>query len=131
MSHYKFLFYCIYCFTGKNESVFIRVSALLAIAASFLLITILLYIQVLVVRYLSSSFLSFIVIMSVFIGSFALHLIYFLGKGRGERIVEHYEHQVNKRAAKLIGFGFLFGSIALLIVTFYLLGPSTLRLIEK
>jgi hypothetical protein len=131
MKFYKYLFYCLYCLVGKNESVYVRVSSLLSVGSSFILMSIYLFVKILILQRLSSSLENFIAIVGIFICNYVFHLIYFLRKKRCECIVVSFENNKSKPISAFIGATFIVFSFLFLIFTFYVLGGTVSKLIES
>ena len=122
---YEYLYYCIYCMAGKNGSMYMRVSSLLSIGTSFLLMSVMIYIEILLLKRFFSSQESFIIIMLIFMGNLVLHWLYFLINSRYESIVEKHEKDGSKLKEVLIGISYLVFSFCFLIFTFYISGSSS------
>jgi hypothetical protein len=129
-SLYEYLYYCMYCVAGKNDSVYMRVSSILSVGTSFLLMSLFIFFKVLVLKQLNSSSENFIIIMSIFMGNLVLHWLYFLINRRYEGIIEKHETNGSKVREILTGISYLVFSFCFLIFTFYILGQSTSELIK-
>jgi hypothetical protein len=118
---YEYLYYCMYCIAGKNDSVYMRVSSMLSIGTSFILMSLYIFLKVLVLKRLSSSSEHFIIIMAIFMGSLVLHWLYFLINRRYEGIIEKHEKDGSKVKFVLTGISYLLLSFCFLIFTFFIL----------
>ena len=127
---YEYLYYCVYCLAGKNGSVYMRVSSILSIGTSFLLMSLFIFVKVLVLKRLSSSSENFIIIMSIFMVNLVLHWLYFLVNRRYEGIIEKHEKDGGKARYVFTGISYLIFSFCFLIFTFYILRQPTTELIE-
>jgi hypothetical protein len=121
ITKYQYLFYCFARLTGDGHAFYFRVTSLLSIGTSFVLVGLFILTDNLLNNEQRAD-LNNLWMLGIWFGNYVIHIAYFQTGDRDEKTVEKFKDIENGLNPKVLGVLYLLGTFLFFLSTFWMAG---------